>query len=266
MKKIFTPLAVIFVLFICNAPTVKAAEKIDLAEFASKASDSILRLYGAGGPGLKAPLKESAKLFKQEQNIEVEFHLGPEKKWMELAKVNADLFFPGTESRMSFYMVRDKDLTDKSSRTLLYTRGAVIIVRKGNPKNIKTLEDLAKPGIKIVDVVGPGLFSLGEDTASLKGLLDGIQKNTVFSGKNGGAAAKKFKKSPDIDAWITLEPWLMGVKDAGQIVWIPEPIRIYRHSSIAIAKHSKKKELARKFIDFLKTEKAHAVFQKYGWK
>jgi len=245
---------------------LNAAEKIDLAEFASKASDPILRLYGAGGPGLAAPLKECAELFKKEQGIEVQFDLGPEEKWMEYAKVNADLLFPGTDSRTSLYIKQYKDLIDESSRTLLYTRGAIIVVKKGNPKQIKTIEDLAKPGIKIVDVVGAGLFSLGEDTASLKGVLEGIQKNTVFSAVNGSGGAKKFNESPDIDAWITLEPWFAAVKSTGEIVMIPEAIRIYRHSSIAIAQHSKKKEIARKFIDFLKTEKAHAIFQKHGWK
>lgn len=257
MKKLLIPWIAIFILIIGYAQLGIAAQQ---------ASDNIVRLYGAGGPGLKAPLKECVKLFKEDHKIEVKLILGPEKKWMKDAKLNADLFFPGTESRMSLYITRDKDLIDKSSRSLLYTRGAVIIVRKGNPKKITKLEDLAKPGIKIIDVVGPGLFSLGEDTASLKGLLDEIQKNTVFSAINGGGAAKKWKNSPDIDAWITLEPWYFGVKDTGEKVWIPEPIRIYRHSSIAIAKNSKKKVLAQRFIDFLKTEKAHAVFKKFGWK
>lgn len=266
MKRVFIFELAIFISLVGYASSAETAEDSKLAEAALKASDSIVRLYGAGGPGLKAPLKECVGLFKKEHNIQVELNLGPEQKWMKYAKVNADLFFPGTESRMSLYIVRDKDLIDKSSRTLLYTRGAVIVVRKGNPKHIKKIEDLAAPGIKIVDVVGPGLYSLGEDTASLKGVLDGVQKNTVFSGVNGGAAAKKFNKSPEIDAWITLEPWILGVKDAGEIVRIPEPVRIYRHGSIAVAKNSKKKESATKFIDFLETEKAHAVFQKYGWK
>ena len=256
---------VIFILLIGFASSGVAAEDKKMAEAALKASDSIVRLYGAGGPGLKAPLKECAKLFKKEHGIEVELTLGPEKKWMKYSKLNADLYFPGTESRMSLNNVRDKDLMDISSRTLLYLRGAVIVVRKGNPKSITKVEDLAKPGIKIIDVVGPGLYSLGEDTASLKGVLEGVQKNTVFSGVNGGAAAKKWKSSPDIDAWITLEPWILAVKDSGEIVRIPEPIRIYRHSSIALAKNSEKKVPAQKFIQFLKTEKAHAVFKKFGW-
>ena len=35
---------------------------------------------------------------------------------------------------------------------------------------------------------------------------------------------------------------------------------------IAITTITKNKELADKFIAFLKTEKAHKIFQKWGWK
>lgn len=45
---------------------------------------------------------------------------------------------------------------DETTRTSLYIRAAGILVRKGNPKQVKSLSDLTKDGIRIVDVNGAG--------------------------------------------------------------------------------------------------------------
>ena len=71
---------------------------------------------------------------------------------------------------------------------------------------------------------------------------------------------------PELDAWITFESWHYRLKDVTDLVRIPERDRIYRGTPIAITKISKNKDLAKGFIEFLKTEQAHAVFQKWGWK
>lgn len=71
---------------------------------------------------------------------------------------------------------------------------------------------------------------------------------------------------PELDAWITYESWHYRLKDVTDLVQLAEKDKIYRGTPIAITNISKNKELAKKFIDFLKTEQAHLVFQKWGWK
>jgi accessory colonization factor AcfC len=45
-------------------------------------------------------------------------------------------------------------MLDDKSRVELYVRPAGILVRKDNPKKIKSLDDLTRSGVRIVDVNG----------------------------------------------------------------------------------------------------------------
>lgn len=228
------------------------------------AQEQTMRMYGPGGA--LAPMKECAELFSQMHGIKIEITTGPESKWIGQAKQDADVFFGGTESLMSDFVLRHPDLIDVSTRTSLYTRGAGIVVRKGNPKRIESLADLTKDGIRIIDVVGQGLFGLWEDMAGAKGLIPGIQRNTIMTVENGSGAVAKWKSMPELDAWVTLEPWHHNAKDVSDFVRIPEADRIYRGASVAVTKISKTKEQARLFIEFLRSDQAHAIFQRWGWK
>lgn len=62
----------------------------------------------------------------------------------------------------------------------LYLRRSTILVRKGNPKRIKALQDLMKPGHSVLVVNGAGQNGLWEDMAGrpgdigvVRGLLEG---------------------------------------------------------------------------------------------
>lgn len=98
------------------------------------------------------------------------------------------------------------------------------------------------------------------------GLIPGIQKNTVLAVSSGSIAAAKWKSMPELDAWITLEPWHYQIKELSDFIPIPEGDRIYRGASIAVTSISPNKDAANQFITLLKTEQAHAAFQRWGWK
>ena len=52
-------------------------------------ADDVLRMYGPGGP---APaMREAAAAFEKSAGIKVEVTAGPTGKWLEQAKVDADL-------------------------------------------------------------------------------------------------------------------------------------------------------------------------------
>ncbi|PIC83012.1 substrate-binding domain-containing protein [Sporosarcina sp. P1] len=74
-------------------------------------------------------------------------------------------------------MLEYPDLIDGESQRELYPRAAGILVRKGNPKQIQSLEDLTKDGVKIIDVNGAGQLGLWEDLAGRKDLIPGISRN-----------------------------------------------------------------------------------------
>ncbi|MBM4295308.1 MAG: hypothetical protein FJ126_10475 [Deltaproteobacteria bacterium] len=228
-----------------------------------RAQEKVLHIYGPGGP--LGPMEECARIFAGKTGIEVKVTAGPTPKWIDLAKQNADLIFGGAEYMLTDFILKYPDLVDQKTRTSLYVRPAGILVRKGNPKKIKSLKDLTKPGIRLIDVNGAGQLGLWEDLAGAEGLIPGIQKNIASSVATSAEAIDKWKSMPELDAWITYESWHYRLPDSTDLVKLPRARKLYRGTPIAITTISRQRPLAEKFIDFLKTEKAHAVFKKWGW-
>ncbi|SDE84604.1 accessory colonization factor AcfC [Bhargavaea beijingensis] len=227
-------------------------------------AENTLYVYGPGGP--LGPMEELAEKFTEETGIPVKVTAGPESKWIKEAKQQADLVYGGSHYMLRNTMLEHPELIDEKTIEELYPRAAGILVRKGNPKNIRSLEDLTKEGVKILDVNGAGQLGLWEDLAGRKGLIPGISNNIDLSVPNSAKAIELWKKHNKHDAWITYESWHHRLKDVTDLVELPEEEKLYRGTPIAIAADSDQKKDAKQFIEFLKTDPSHQVFQKWGWK
>jgi accessory colonization factor AcfC len=244
-------LAAAFVFFLCISLQVTAQQPV-------------LRVYGPGGP--LGPLQECADLFSAANQVKVVVTASPEPQWFSQAQKDADLIFGGADYMLTDFALRQPAILDEKTRVELYVRPAGILVRKGNPKNIKSIADLARPGVRILDVNGAGQIGLWEDVAGKLGLIPAIQKNIAVSVRNSVQALDQWRADPKLDAWITFESWAYRLSEVADLVRLPEAQKIYRGTPIAIAKTAPNRELAEKFIAFLQTDQAHAVFQKWGWK
>lgn len=227
------------------------------------ASASTLRVYGPGGP--LGPMKELAERFSRERGLQVQVVAGPEAKWIAKAKTDADLIFGGADYMLTELAHKHPGLVDEETRTELYSRAAGILVRKGNPKNIVSLEDLTRDGVHILDVNGAGQLGLWEDLAGGKGLIPEIQANIAVSVSNSADGIERWKTSPELDAWITYESWHYRLQDLTDLVRLPKADRVHRGTPIVISKISDNRDAARHFIAFLKSEEGHEVFRKWGW-
>ena len=228
------------------------------------AQETGLKVYGPGGP--LGPMRECAEIFSRESGIAVTVTAGPEATWIDHAKQDADLIFGGAEYMLTDFILRHPGFVDETTRVSLFIRAAGILVRKGNPKKIKSLSDLTREGIRLVDVNGAGQLGLWEDMAGARGLIPGIQGNIALSVTSSAEAIQKWNSMPELDAWITFESWHYRLPDITDLVQLPVGHRIYRGTPIAITTISQNRDGAGQFIDFLKTEKCHEVFQKWGWK
>lgn len=271
MKK--TMLLLSLMLFVVTAAGWTAYAKID-SKSSSKATvpsnksgkkgDRVIRVYGPGGP--LGPIQEAAEQFAAETGIKVEVTAGPEAKWIDKAKQDADVIFGGSEYMLQDFIFKHPNLVNPATRTELYSRAAGILVRKGNPKKIESLEDLTKKGVKIIDVNGAGQLGLWEDLAGRKGIIGDIHRNIRLSVKSSAEAIEKWKANAGYDAWITYESWHYRLKDVTDLVELPEEEKLYRGTPIALTKMTDQKKDAQRFIDFLKTEESYEIFQKWGWK
>ena len=222
-----------------------------------KRSVGSLHLYGPGGP--QGPMRECAHMFSEKTGVAVSVTTGTPPQWIEQAKQDGDLIYEGAEFMLNDFMQAYPGIVDEASITGLYARSTAIIVRKGNPKRIGGLGDLIEQGIKIVVVTQ-------EKMEEVYGRLSGIQYNIVKPLLTGAEAARIWKTMPELDAWITYESWHHALKDETDLVQIPDRERVLRITPVAMIKTSRNKRLVLEFIDFLRSDEAHKIFQKSGWK
>ncbi len=223
-----------------------------------------LHVYGPGGP--LAPMKECADLYKKQTGIDVLVTAGPEKQWFQSAQNDADLVYGGADYMLSQFALDHPGFLVPNTRTELYDRAIGILVRTGNPKHLQSLDDLARPGIRLLDVEGAGQVGGWEDLAGRKGLIDALRANITTSVQNTALGIEAWNAHPELDAWITFGSWAKRIPDKVQLVRIPEGERLYRGTPIAMAKRSTQQARAQEFINFLRTPAAHAVFVRWGWR
>nr|WP_281247231.1 substrate-binding domain-containing protein [Domibacillus mangrovi] len=93
-----------------------------------------------------------------------------------------------------------------------------------------------------------------------------MERNIVVSMKTSAEAIELWKAHSKYDAWITYESWHYRLKNVTDLVRFSEDDKLYRGTPISITSTSDNKKESKQFIEYLKTESSHQVFQKWGWK
>ena len=153
-----------------------------------------LHVYGPGGPA--TAMKECAAAFTKQTGTPVDVTAGPEPKWLAQAQQDADLVYGGAEYMLTQTALAHPGFIDEASRTSLYARESAVLVRPGNPLHIKRLEDLARPGVRLLDVNGAGQMGMTEDMARSSALISNLQHNTKTSVKTSAEAVDLWQQKP----------------------------------------------------------------------
>jgi len=157
---------------------------------------------------------------------------------------------------------------------------AVLVVRKGNPKSIKTWSDLTKPGIKVIT---PNPFTsggarwnvmaayganshVGTDDAAGTSYLRTLFKNVAVQDSSARAQLTTFT-SGEGDVMIDYENDAIFAeqKNAAVDYVIPDQT-ILIENPVAVTSKSKHPEQAKAFLDFLYTDTAQQIFAKNGYR
>ncbi|MCB4204773.1 molybdate ABC transporter substrate-binding protein [Deferribacterales bacterium Es71-Z0220] len=228
------------------------------------------RLLIFAGAASKPPTEEVAKLFREKYGVKVETVFGGSGyvlSQMILGKMG-DLYFPGSSDFMEIAK-RKGVVFPETEKYVVYLVNA-INVQKGNPKNIKTLKDLTKPGLKVA-IANPEGVCVGTYAVEIieKNFTEEekqqFRKNLInYTGScEKTATAISLKAADAVIGWRVFEYW-----DPERIETIPlkqEELSRIGYIPIAISKFTKNMGLAQKFIDFLDTEEAKSVYRKYKY-
>lgn len=227
-----------------------------------------LHVYGPGGP---APaMREAAQAFAEKKGIAVEVTAGPTADWEGQALQDADLIFSGAEHMMTDFQQKElPDLIDPSTIRSLYLRPSAILVRPGNPKNIRGVKDLAKSDLRLLVVQGAGQVGMWEDVAGRTGsikLVDGIRRNIGTVAPNSGEAKKIWNSDSRYDAWLIWTIWQKENPASADLVATEPEHTIYRSCGIGVTHRSRNKTWSKEFVEFLQSDEGRKIFVKWGWK
>ena len=259
--------AVAFAVFLHAAFSSPAiAHEIPDSAIKHNAKDGIVKLYGAGGPD--TAFKKVAEAFQAETGIRVEITAGPEPTWSKKAQADADILWGTAEEDIAALLETYKDFAWEYV-TPIYIRPAIIAVKRGNPKSIRSFEDLLKDGMRIVVTEGAGIANTSgtgvwEDIAGRAGRLDDVRRfrrNIIGFGTGSGPSFKMFVDK-NADAWITWPDWPITHPDVAEIVELSDQRKIWRDVNIVLAHDADPQ--ASQFIDFLVSERGAEIMKTEG--
>ncbi len=225
------------------------------------------RLFILSGAGLKCVLDPVAQAFTQKTGIEVEYSYLCSAMLLtnlELTK-QGDIFVPG--SKYYFNLAREKGLVDETHMAVCGYMVPCIMVQKGNPKNIQTLEDLATPGLRlgVGDFKALAVGRLTEVMLKRAGLFDPVMKNVELTG--GGATKMCLPVCMNsIDAIINWSGTAKTFSHCSDIVPIDKKRLMYSTFPVALTRYAApKKEAAMKYYAFVQSPQAREIFIKFGF-
>ncbi len=228
------------------------------------------RLLLFAGAASKPPTEEAVKIFEKKTGVDVDIIFGGSGyvlSQMILAR-KGDLYFPGS----SDYMEKAKKegyVYPETERILVYLVPA-INVQRCNPRKVRTLKDLTRPGLRVA-IANPEGVCVGAYAVEIieKNLTpdeqNAFRKNLInYTGSCSYTAAAISLKTVDaVIGWRVFEYW-----DPERIETVPlKPSEVIRigYIPIAVSRFTKKMELARKFIDFMLSKEARAIFRRYNY-
>jgi len=235
-------------------------------QFLSSGTSRIVVFAGAASAPV---LEEATHVFEAKHGVKVELRLGGSGSVLSAMRISrtGDIFLPGSPD---FLLQAAKqgivNLTTGHVEVFAYLVPA-IIVQKGNPKNITSLEDLAEPGIR-VGIADPESVCVGlyaRDLLQKNGLWETVSKNIVVYAQSCDATAALIPERA-VDAilgWHVFQAWS---PDKADIVWIT-PSRIPKISYIAgaVSVFAEERASAEAFLDFLASSDGRAIWAKYGY-
>jgi molybdate transport system substrate-binding protein len=231
------------------------------------AAEALLVYAGAAS---KPPTEEAVKLYEQKTGTKVDLVFGGSGyvlSQMKLAR-QGDVYFPGSSDYME-KAKRTGHVFPDTERVVVYLVSA-INVQKDNPRNIRTLSDLTRPGIRVAianpDGVCVGAYAVEIiEKAFTPAEKSAFRKNLVNYAESceKTATAISLKMADAVIGWSVFGDW-----DPSRIQTVPLPkdqiVRI-GYIPIAVSTFTRNRAAAQRFIDFICGPEGQAVYARHKY-
>jgi accessory colonization factor AcfC len=243
-----------------------------------KTDNKTVRIFSARA--CAAPLEKAAKLFEEQTGISVAIDVcsrhcanpvaeeatgetGGDDFLLEISDAGIhDLAIAGAE-----YLLDDgeiRKIVQKGQRRTIAYRTSAIIVPAGNPKNIRSIEEIARPGVRLGVSVIDCLKGLWEDISGRLKLLEEIRQNISYYA-NGCIAIVEAVATNEIDAAFGWTAFKHLEPERIEVIEIPKEQQVLRGTGVGLLSFSKEPEAATKFMNFLASSDSRKFYKEYGW-
>lgn len=214
------------------------------------------------GAGLKAPMEEIGQLFTRKNGIDIQYTYGG--SGMLISQMNltkkGDVFIPG--STVEFSTAKSQGLVNTSQ--LIAYHVPVIAVQKGNPKNITSIRDFARPGLKVAlgDANATAIGKAGTKMFNKYNITEAVEKNVVTRTPTINELTVIMNTGQADASLLTLDQIDPNKMDA---ITIPASDNVVLIVPIGVTTFTKNPENAREFADFVASDEGKAIFAKHGF-
>lgn len=222
------------------------------------------------GAASQPATEEIVSAFEAETGVKVEAIYGGSGyvlAQMKLAR-QGDIYFPGSSDYMKMAKA-DGEVLPETERTVVYLVPA-INVQAGNPRQIRGLADLTRPGLRVA-IANPEGVCVGAYAVEIMERNFSVTQKMAFRQNlvnytESCAKTAMVVSLQAVDAvlgWRVFQYW-----DSSRIETVPLPaeaISRIGYIPIAVSRYSQQPELAQQFIDFVVSARGKAIFGRYHY-
>lgn len=250
MTKVINVLAVIITIIIILGGFTGCASQ----------TESLLVYSGAG---MRKPMDEIGVLFQSKYGVQINYNYAGSNallSQMELTE-RGDAYIPGENYYIE--IATEKGFIHYQQPVAYHI--PVITVPKGNPANITSLSDLARPGLRVIwgDPDLAAIGRVGDKILEKNGIKEAVWANIKTTTSNMSELVV-YTALGQCDATVN---WGDVVKYEPNIEIIEIPIdqNVIKVIPIGTLMFSKHKDIAIKFVNFCSSDEGKVIFGKYGF-
>ncbi|MHC4110820.1 MAG: molybdate ABC transporter substrate-binding protein [Planctomycetota bacterium] len=228
-----------------------------------QAGDKELLLYC--GAGIRPPAAELAETFEREHGVKIITNYAGSETLLSTIRLirSGDLYMPGDKHYVE--QAANEDMIHSHKSVCYFI--PVILVQKGNPKNIKGLRDLLRPGLKL-GLGDPDACAIGRTSYQILArnniATEDIEKNLAFPSLTVNELGMQIQ-AKSLDAVIVWNAIAQYYSEHGDEVPIAPEKNVVSTIDIGVLKFTKHRELAEKFVDFISSEQGQNIFKKHNY-
>lgn len=217
------------------------------------------------GAGLRPPVAEIAQEFGRRHGVTVECDYAGSEVLLSRVRLTrqGDLYMPGDVSYVE--QARAQGLI-ASSKTACYFV-PVILVQQGNPKHIRHVADLVRPGIRL-GLGDPKACAVGRQSTKIfarnKIAQDALRRSVVMYSLTAEELGNSVKLKA-LDATIVWDAVAALFAADADTVAIPPEQNVISTVPIAVLTCAREPAMAERFVAFVTSPEGEAVFRKHHY-